>query len=60
MELTQGIPGGIRNNLLAIQAALEGAGVISVPAGKDGVFNVLDVLEDDLAKSEGPVRAGAR
>jgi hypothetical protein len=69
MELTKGIPGGIRNNLLAVQHALEAAGVVFVFDGEDGGAGVrlrkrpetaanltrqIDTIEDNLAKSQGP------
>ncbi len=68
MELSNGIPGGIKNNLLAIERALEQAGVVLVPAGKDGGAGVrlraadtaagltseIEAIEADMAKSAGP------
>ncbi len=36
MELSDGIPGGVKNNLLAVQRALGIAGVVFTAAGKDG------------------------
>jgi transcriptional regulator with XRE-family HTH domain len=68
MELSEGIPGGIRNNLLAIQRALEAAGAVFVfdsEAGGAGVrlkrlesaadlTRKIDTIEADLAKSTGP------
>ncbi len=66
-ELSDGIPGGILNNLLAVQRALEEAGVIFVSAGKDGGAGVrlmsqetaanltreITALEADLANTSG-------
>ena len=68
MELTEGVPGGILNNLLAIERALKIAGVVFVFEGEDGGAGVrlkkpesaadlthrIDTIEDDLAKSRGP------
>jgi transcriptional regulator with XRE-family HTH domain len=65
-ELSHGIPGGILNNLLAVQRALEDAGVVFVPAGKDGGAGVrlkavegaadltreIKAIEADLAMTE--------
>ena len=36
MERSEGVPGGIKNNLLAIQRALTQAGVVFTAAGEDG------------------------
>ncbi len=68
MELSEGIPGGILNNLLAIKRALRIAGVVFVYEGADGGAGVrlvtpeitadltrkIDTIEDDLAESKGP------
>ena len=68
MELSEGIPGGIRNNLLAIERALAEAGVLFVYDGEAGGAGVrlkrlenaadltrkIDTIEADLAKSAGP------
>jgi transcriptional regulator with XRE-family HTH domain len=65
MELSTGIPGGILNNLLAVQRALEDAGVVFTGADKDGGAGVrlkavesdeglthkINTLEADLAKT---------
>lgn len=59
MELSDGIPGGIRNNLLAIERALDVAGVVFVPAGMDGGAGVrLKVVESaaDLTAKGGMQR----
>jgi transcriptional regulator with XRE-family HTH domain len=63
MELSEGIPGGIKNNLLAIERALAEAGVEFVYDGEDGGAGVrlkradtaagltrkIEALEADLA-----------
>lgn len=69
MELTEGVPGGIKNNLLAIERALTEAGVVFIFYVEDGSAGVrirkrtesaadltrkIDTIEDDLAKPTGP------
>ncbi len=68
MELSEGVPGGIKNNLLAIQRALTEAGVVFTAAGEDGGAGVrlkkpetaadltrkIDTIEADLDKTKGP------